>query len=84
MVVYAPNGTNEHRDLWHEIAKNLDGHNRRWIMVGDINMVENIADRKGGLGKVLNGPDKRAWNRVKHKLWLEDSFCYKVGHLKYS
>lgn len=83
VVVYAPNEPLNRASLWSELVDSLDMR-RRWIMAGDLNMVEDILDRKGGSGKVVCGREKGAWKRLIRKFCLEDSNVYKVGHLKYS
>lgn len=40
--------------LWHELA-NLVDNKRDWIVIGDMNMVEQIMDRRGGFGHILDG-----------------------------
>lgn len=67
LAIYAPNGTNERRALWHELADSMDKH-RQWMLAEDYNMVESIEDLKGGSGRVLRGPEKNAWTRLKRKL----------------
>lgn len=81
LVVYAPNFDSERATLWNELADLLD-KNREWIVAGDFNMVEALQDRRGGSGRILNGREKSAWNRFSRRLCLEDTFCYKPGHLK--
>lgn len=83
LAIYAPNEDSNRATLWHEIA-NLMDKNREWIVLGDFNMVEVALDRRGGSGTVLNGREKKAWNRLQRKLCLEDSFKYKPGHLRYN
>lgn len=53
--------------LWHELA-NLVDNKRDWIVIGDMNMVEQIMDRRGGFGHILDGVQKNAFRRFKRKL----------------
>lgn len=64
--MYAPNEEPLRKDLWHELADNLD-KNRQWIMAGDFNMVEESINRKGGSGRILRGAEKRASTMLKRK-----------------
>lgn len=80
IAIYAPNESRLRADLWHELANTLD-KSKTWILAGDFNMVECIFDRKGGLGKILNGAELRAWHRLERMLRLKDSYLHKLGRL---
>lgn len=83
MAVYAPNEPHNRKRLWKELADNID-KKRKWVVVGDFNMVEDALDRKGGSRKVVTSGEKRVWRRFVCKICLEDSHVYKVGNLRYS
>lgn len=47
-IMYAPNIDVERVELWQEMADTLD-KNRKWLVVGDFNNMEESFDRQGGL-----------------------------------
>lgn len=69
--------------LWQELAGTLDKH-RPWFFAGDLNMVESLDDRKGGSGRILQGVEKHAWEKLCRRLNLEDTHAAKMGFLNYS
>lgn len=56
--MYAPNKPHLRTNLWNELVDNIE-KNRRWVVAGDFNMVEDTLDRKGGFGRVVNGSEKK-------------------------
>lgn len=81
--LYAPNDACHKTTLWREIFRQLD-FSYKWVILGDYNMIEHSRDQKGGTRSVVSRPEKRAWKHFLRRMKVEDSFCYKVGHLKFS
>lgn len=83
LAVYAPNKPHLRTNLWNELADSID-KKRKWVVSRDFNMVEDALDRKGGSSRVVNGSEKKTRKQFVRKIYLEDSFVYKGGQLKYS
>jgi exonuclease III len=83
LAIYAPNQARARTTLWTEIVQELD-HTINWIFCGDYNMVEREVDCKGGRMETMAGAERIAWNNVKRRFHLEDSFSPRPGHLSFS
>jgi exonuclease III len=73
--VYAPNTAAERTRLWQEIHRIIDTE-YKWILVGDLNMIEQVEDRRGGGCHLISGAEKHAWTRLKRKMQLVDTFVH--------
>jgi exonuclease III len=74
--IYAPTGqdsSSERKWLWREIFNTLPDI-IPWILVGDINMIENNEDQKGGRPHSITGREKRAWEHLLRKFKWKDTF----------
>lgn len=83
VAIYAPNNKDARAALWSELSETLDP-SRPWVFAGDYNMIERPQDRKGGSGKLVEGPEKQKWLHLKRKFCLEDTFLPAYGFLNYS
>ena len=83
LSLYAPNTTREHTALWRELSSELSP-SFKWVVMGDFNMYKSEADQKGGDQSVIEGRERLAWQHLKRRLHLEDTFCYCPGHLRFS
>lgn len=81
--IYAPNSSTERCALWHELFVSLDPH-FQWIIAGDFNMIEALEDQCGRPSSLISGSEKRAWNHLKRRLHLCDTFHQRPGHLAFS
>jgi hypothetical protein len=83
LSVYAPNTPSKRTLLWRELYRELDS-TCKWIIFGDLNMIENPTDRKGGRVKLITGAEKGAWCHLKRRLKLVDTFQPRPAHLLFS
>jgi hypothetical protein len=83
LAVYAPNTTRERTLLWKEMYRKLSTQ-FKWVIMGDLNMYEAEADHKGGECNTLAGQELLAWQHLKRRLHLEDTFRPRLGHLSFS
>jgi endonuclease/exonuclease/phosphatase family metal-dependent hydrolase len=60
MGVYAPTTTIERTALWRELTDFMDV-SHLWLLLGDLNMVEQAADQLGGNPRDLGGWEQRAF-----------------------
>ena len=80
--VYCPNNPMERRLLWSILPSSIP-QNLRWILGGDMNMVEKSSDKTSACSQIIGKQEKGVWETVKSDLDLEDSFKPGRG-LKYS
>lgn len=68
ICVYAPNLAIARSKVWEEISQ----VNNPTILLGDLNMVETLADRHNLVGHVVAGEERRAWANLCNQLELKD------------
>ncbi|KAG0591318.1 hypothetical protein KC19_1G166400, partial [Ceratodon purpureus] len=72
--VYASNDTGERARFWNRI-KNFPLPEANWILAGDINMIEQLEDKQGGLPTTRRGRREiEAWNALMLHLGLHDVY----------
>lgn len=81
--IYAPNSSSERASMWRELTSCIDS-SFHWIVGGDFNMIESNQDQIGGNCTTIAGSERRAWQHFARHLLLEDTFCARPGHLRFS
>lgn len=81
--IYAPNSSRERCALWQELFVSLDPQ-FQWIIAGDFNMIKDLRDQCGRPSSLISGSEKRAWNHLRRRLHLYDTFIQHPGHLAFS
>lgn len=71
--LYGPNDSVSRSELWNELAASLDT-SCNWILMGDINMIENCCDQLGGEGNPTRGREAQAWANLMRRCDLGDTF----------
>jgi exonuclease III len=85
LSVYAPTGTDSRRErteLWNEIFHVIPNH-LAWILVGDLNMIDQILDQQGGIPHTVLGREKRAWSHLLGRFNLRDTFDASTSQLRF-
>lgn len=68
--IYAPSDYRERVNLWNWLG-NLQ--ELPWVLGVDLNMIENVEDKMGGIGMGWKGNESHFWKRMKAKLNLFDT-----------
>ncbi|KAL3701298.1 hypothetical protein R1sor_019320 [Riccia sorocarpa] len=75
MSVHAPNNPDQRILLWEHLHNVMQ--NGKWIMAGDMNMVE-LTDDSKGKSALLAGSEGRAWKYLAQQVGLVDSYLCAV------
>jgi hypothetical protein len=65
--IYAPTTTPKRTALWRELADSMD-NSFPWLLLGDLNMVEQATDQLGGNPRDLAGREMRAFSHLKRRM----------------
>ena len=80
--VYGFSHTGPRAMMWNHLAQ-ATLPDAKWVLAGDFNNIESVADKQGGSTKTSTSPrELESWNRMLLKLGVRDAFHIGSYHRK--